>query len=67
MGEFPLLKELNAKHKEQGLAIIGISLDDDGNGEYNRGDNRDAQEPAGKNGAAHRHDQDGTCGDPEQG
>ena len=29
MGEVPLLKELYAKHKDQGLVIIGISLDDD--------------------------------------
>jgi arsenite methyltransferase len=31
VGEFPLLKELYAKHKEQGLAIIGISLDEEAN------------------------------------
>jgi predicted methyltransferase len=31
VGEFPLLKELNAKYKEQGLAIIGISLDEEAN------------------------------------
>jgi peroxiredoxin len=29
VGELPLLKELYAKHKDQGLAIIGLSLDDD--------------------------------------
>jgi arsenite methyltransferase len=29
MGEFPLLKELFAKHEEQGLVIIGISLDEE--------------------------------------
>jgi arsenite methyltransferase len=28
-GEFPLLKELYAKHKDQGLAIIGVSLDEE--------------------------------------
>ncbi|HZS04391.1 MAG TPA: methyltransferase domain-containing protein [Blastocatellia bacterium] len=29
MGEFPLLKELYATHKDQGLAIIGISVDEE--------------------------------------
>ncbi|MGH9851620.1 MAG: redoxin domain-containing protein [Blastocatellia bacterium] len=29
MKELPLLKEIYAKHREQGLAVIGISLDDD--------------------------------------
>lgn len=28
VGEIPLLKELYAKHRDQGLAVIGISLDD---------------------------------------
>lgn len=29
MGEVPLLKELYAKHKDQGVVVIGISLDDE--------------------------------------
>jgi len=31
VGEFPLLKELYAKHKDQGLAVIGVSLDEEAN------------------------------------
>ena len=29
MGEVPLLKELYAKYKDQGLVMVGISLDED--------------------------------------
>ena len=29
MGEVPLLKELYARYKDQGVVIIGISLDED--------------------------------------
>jgi peroxiredoxin len=29
VGEVPLLKELYAKHKDQGVVVIGISLDDE--------------------------------------
>lgn len=29
MGEVPLLKELYAKYKDQGVVVIGISLDDE--------------------------------------
>ena len=29
MGEVPLLKELYAKYLDQGVAVVGISLDDD--------------------------------------
>ena len=29
MGEVPLLKELYAQHLDQGVAVVGISLDDE--------------------------------------
>ena len=29
MGEVPLLKELYAKYLDQGVAVVGISLDDE--------------------------------------
>lgn len=29
MGEVPLLKELYAQYKDQGVALVGISLDED--------------------------------------
>jgi hypothetical protein len=45
---------------------MAISVDADGDGEHYHCDNRDAQEPAGKNGPAHGHNQDGTGCNPEQ-
>ena len=55
-----------APERASELPLTAIPLDAKGYSEHNRGGDRDAQEPAGKNGPAHRHNQDGTGCNPKQ-